>query len=50
MAQRGCDADEAFAHLRRVSQRQQRKLREVAHGLIEEASAGHHEEEQPAGP
>ncbi len=47
MAQRGCDAEVAFDHLRRLSQTQHRKLREVAHDMVEQVSKGHLDSESP---
>jgi AmiR/NasT family two-component response regulator len=35
IAQQGCSADEAFDILRRVSQRENRKLRDVATDLVQ---------------
>ena len=40
MAQRRCNANEAFDHLRQQSQTQHRKLRDVAEDLVAEVSAG----------
>ncbi|WP_248581839.1 GAF and ANTAR domain-containing protein [Nocardioides sp. InS609-2] len=48
MAQRGCDPDEAFDHLRQLSQTQHRKLRDAS-DLVDEMSCGSREaSSQPA--
>jgi AmiR/NasT family two-component response regulator len=36
MGERKCGPDEAFEHLRRISQTEHRKLRDVAHDLIDQ--------------
>ncbi|MDQ1374883.1 MAG: hypothetical protein QOJ09_2221, partial [Actinomycetota bacterium] len=38
MAREGCDEDRAFDMLRRASQRTNRKLREIAHQVVEGAA------------
>ncbi len=49
MAQRGCDPDEAFDHLRQLSQAQHRKLRDIAMELVAEMSHGNRQDaDQPA--
>ena len=40
MAQRACTADEAFAALVELSQRSNRKLRDVAHAMVESTARG----------
>ena len=40
MAQHGCTPDEAFAMLMRASQRENRKLRDVARAMIDGSSSG----------
>jgi GAF domain-containing protein len=40
MAREGCDADDAFALLRKVSQDRNRKVRDVARAVVEGAPAG----------
>jgi len=40
MAQHGCTPDEAFAMLKRASQRENRKLRDVARAMIDGSSSG----------
>jgi AmiR/NasT family two-component response regulator len=40
MAERGCTAEEAFGQLTVLSQKSNRKLRDVATGLVERVSSG----------
>lgn len=40
MALRGCTADEAFAHLVKLSQKSQRKLHDIASLIVEDVSRG----------
>ena len=39
MGERKCGPDAAFAHLRRISQTEHRKLRDVAQDLIDQVTA-----------